>query len=279
MWRDRFQGEKHWATFYLDDLLLDESKKAAYHLANTSHLFVTANESLKEEFLKINPNWNIRIARTHIDVHGCDEVESLDMPDHFDGRYKILWASSGRVGLSIMKKVLEKADKLNDFKDVTIFTVANQVGLARKELYQYDVDVQYMELMPIDIFIGFEKRMDLLINPMHSDDVIHISGPEKAQSFIDCKSEVKFCHSGALKIPLITSPQKSYLYAGKHEKNMLVANTTDDWLDYILTLKRDQDYSTKLASGARERVEREYDTSVRAKRYLHLFTGGHFGEE
>lgn len=275
IWKNRWAMEgRHKMTYYLDDLLLKgrDEHPAVWQILDRCDQMVTANEPLREAFGQAGVQIPIRIARTHIDLAGVDDVVVPTMtPPELDKKFRVMWASSGRVGISIIKQLFKKIEKLNDFKDVTFYTVANQAGLVRRELYPFNVDVRYFEIMNIKQFLCLEASTNCLINPMHSDDVVYVAGPEKAQQFIECKSEVKACHAGALKLPLITSPQSNYLHFCRHGKNSLVAKTIDEWIQYLLDLKGDLALRDKLGKSAHRKVKKEYDTKVRAKEYMALF--------
>ena len=275
IWKNKWSMEKQGKlTFYLDDLLLKgrEEMPAAWGILDSCDQMVTANEVLRAEFGEMGVTIPIYIARTHIDIDGIkEEVVPTSVPDELKKKFRVMWASSGRVGTSILKDVFAKAEKLNDFKDMAFYVVANQTGLVRKDLYQYNIDCRYFEIMNIKQFLCLEASTDCLINPMHAADVVYVAGQDRAQLFVDCKSEVKFAHSGALNKPLITSPQSNYLYCCEHEKNSLVARTIDEWIQYLIDLKENPALRDKLAKNARKRVKKEYDTKVRAKEYLKLF--------
>jgi len=128
---------------------------------------------------------------------------------------------------------------LNEFSDVKLLVVG------------------YLDLDEFPEFREFEYKneriafVDWKRLPYEIGSVdINIIPLELNNPFCDAKSELKYFEAGALKIPSVASPTRTFREVIKHGENGFLAETADDWYGYLKDLIVDEDLRKKMGENA-----------------------------
>src|SRR5678816_2753585 len=83
-------------------------------------------------------------------------------------------------------------------------------------------------------------------------------------------TEYKITLGMAAGLPVVASPQQSYLEAIEHRGGGIIANTPDEWRDALGRLAASPAMRCDIGSRARQTVTDCYTTPLIASRYLQL---------
>jgi glycosyltransferase involved in cell wall biosynthesis len=102
------------------------------------------------------------------------------------------------------------------------------------------------------------SRFDVGVMPMPDDE------------FSRGKCGCKALEYMAVGVPTVASPVGVNAQIICHRENGLLANTEDEWLEYLLALVRDADLRQRLGRAGRQTVEEQYSARVQAPRVLEV---------
>ena len=99
-------------------------------------------------------------------------------------------------------------------------------------------------------------NFDIVINPLPNDE------------FFACKSELKLIETGALGVPLIASNIKPFSEVIENNKNGILCNNEDDFVNSIVKLLKDKNLSKTIGKNARNFVKNNYLIDNIAKKFI-----------
>jgi len=219
-------------------------------------LVTCSTEQLAEEYRKINPN--VKVLPNLIDPFLFDE------PLRNDGD-KVRIGITGSVGLTSDLDVLFPIFKHyeNDPRvQLVFFSLNDNPTKLMREIYQGEYailesmkNLEWVPLVPVEEYYSKlnSLKLDLQIIPRQDN------------YFNRCKSNIKFLESSMLEIPCVAQGfpdgKSPYQVNPEDSKHMLIAQTSEEWIEKIEELIADKDKRRKMGKEAREYVEENYDIS------------------
>lgn len=219
-------------------------------------LVTASTEFLAEEYRKVNPN--VVVLKNCIDPFLFDEPlrNETDV---------VRIGITGSVGLTADLDVLEPIVRHyeNDPRvRIVFFSLNKDPEKLVREVYENEykklesMNVEWVGLAPVHEYYQTlnECRLDIQIIP------------RKDTYFNRCKSNLKFLESSMLEIPVIAQgfPDGKSPYQGVDEPYMMIATTTEDWIEKIEVLIKSKELRRKIGREAREYVEANYDIETQA---------------
>lgn len=115
-----------------------------------------------------------------------------------------------------------------------------------KELRPWQSRIRLLPFAAFEDYMAVLRQCDFALAPLEENP------------FTRCKSNVKYLESAACGIPLLASDVPAYNTDITHDKNGLLAKTTDEWLRAISRLCEDAALRQRLGRAAQEHVYRHY---------------------
>jgi glycosyltransferase involved in cell wall biosynthesis len=117
----------------------------------------------------------------------------------------------------------------------------------------------------------FENPLDYLFVLQQADiNVSYLASSE----FNDGKSEIKWLEAAYFGIPSIVSKTKTYLSELTHGKNVLIANSPDEWGSLLVALIENEELRIKIGGGAQETANEKYSEKALSESLVNeLWTG------
>jgi glycosyltransferase involved in cell wall biosynthesis len=131
----------------------------------------------------------------------------------------------------------------------------------------------YLEWLPLDIYYKLAASMDLIIAPGMVGDLDYLMPRELQQFWLDCKSAHKYTLAGAASLPCIASPLSDYKEAIKHGETGFLAETVDQWMEYIDLLIHDVDFRKKIGLAARKDIVENWNLYNRMEEFVTILKG------
>lgn len=259
-------------TYFLDDYLTYMNENLPINVMQKCDNVITLGYFLKDYLEEKYAVENITQLKTHIDVNVYEAIEPATLLKD-NKHFNIVWFSMARTGLGFLQNLFGAINDNKEFKDVRFWCVTPQAAVTRANLYHWrNVKATYVEFLPPPMLAAVEKASDLLINPIHieSDNFEFVPDGEDRSIFMNAKSEVKLCHSGAVKTPLLTCSSTPYEKTVIHEENGFISDDIDEWIDIILKLKNDSELGRKIGENANELIKAEYDIPRRFEEYMDI---------
>lgn len=259
--------------YYADDHVWPFTNGAPAFLANSCDKVIVSSEYIKNvvrnEYGITKP---IAILPTHIDLARFDSPEIPKVPWK-ENKFRILYTSQGGIGINILTGIVEAMnDDPEEYKDVEIIVVCQQVGLYRAKINKFrNVHKRYYDWLSLNTFYSLVKSCDLLIAPGEAQDCNNEQFNDHARvHWLNSKSEVKYCLAGAAGIPLIASPTEPYMKSVQDSVTGFLAVNTPDFMKWINVLRYDPELRSLVGSAARKYVEEKYKSVDRANQFLDL---------
>jgi glycosyltransferase involved in cell wall biosynthesis len=263
--------------YYIDDFLVNANQNAPIQIANMCDAVIVATSELKDFFKKLS-NFAVPVIHvpTHINLPIFDYLPKLDWISQIS-KYKVLMTSSGRVGATLLFEMCEKANaRWEEFKDIEWIINANGVAQMRTLINGFrNLYKTYIDWLSIEDYYRLCKSVNLIINPVSNKDIDYLVPPMWQSTWLDSKSAVKYTMAGAAKIPIISSPSRSYTEAIQDGKTGFIVRSADEFLDKILYCKANPIESTKIGLQAREDIEENYDIKIRYPLYRDAIMGNY----
>lgn len=259
-------------TYYIDDLLVYRNDHTPLEFMKKATKIVTTTKFLRDYFIKhydIDRDKIVQVP-THINLDLVDKIKPTPMPDD---KFYMLWASGGIAGLDLMEKIVKKLATYEEArKNIRLITINSGVGHARMTLAKYKLQQYFLEFVPYEHLIALEKSCNILLNPMSPKLAnLLVTDMEDPTAFIKAKAEVKFCHAGAVQIPVLTTPIPSYKACIEHGENGFLVTKINEWVNLIMDCYKSPDLCKKVGKKAYEDICIKYDTEVVVDRYLGAF--------
>ena len=216
-------------------------------------LVTCSTEFLREEYAQINPNTVV--------LKNCIDPFYFDEPIKNDTDI-IRIGITGSVGVTsdidVLKPIVEHYQNDPRVQLVLMSLPPNREDKFIRELYSEEykfwdsMNIERQSFVPVDQYADTLNNLKL--------DMIII--PRKDNLFNRCKSNVKFLENSMLEIPTIAQsfPTKDSPYEQNVEdtKYLLLADTTEQWIEQIEKLINNKELRLEMGKKAREYVEREY---------------------
>jgi glycosyltransferase involved in cell wall biosynthesis len=261
--------------YYIDDALFFVNNMAPLKLMWNVDKIIVATDALAE-FLIENQKMPKPIykVKTHMDLpvfDACFKPLYLVKPNMFN----ILFTSQGRVGALTVHNIMEQMDKHPEkYKNVNFVIVSAWVGQMRTILNRFrNIHKTYWEWMPLQEHYGLSKCVDLIIAPGQEEDLDGQVEKEHQYLWLHSKSCVKYTLAGAARIPIISTPLNEYEKAIRHGETGFLANTVNEWIEYIDLCINDKDMCTKIGDAARDDVELNWHVVDRAAEWAGILGG------
>jgi len=258
--------------YYADDHIWPFTQGAPAFLANNSDKVIVTSEYIrnviKNEYGITKP---IDILPTHIDLNRFDN--DCKVIPWKEKKFRILYTSQGGIGINILSGIVEAMNEdPEEYKDVEIFMVCQQVGLYRAKINRYrNVHKRYYDWLSLNTFYSLAKSCDVIIAPGEAGDCGNENFNDRARlHWLHSKSEVKYCLAGAAGIPLIASPTEPYMKSVQDSETGFLAVNTPDFLKWINVLRYDPELRASIGAAARLDIEKKYNSVERANQFLEL---------
>lgn len=261
--------------YYLDDFLVNANQNAPIQIANMCDAIIVATSELKDFFSKVSGfTAPIIHVPTHMDLSVFDYLPKLDWINEIN-RFKVLMTSGGRIGATQLFEMCEKADeRWQEFDDIEWIINATGVAQMRTLINRFrNLHKTYIDWLQIEEYYSLCKSVDLIIHPSSPKDIDYLVPPQWQATWLNSKSAVKFTTASAARIPIISSPVRSYVEAIQDGQTGFIVNTADEFLDKILYLKDNPEISKKIGEKARTAVEENFDIRKRYPLYRDAITG------
>jgi glycosyltransferase involved in cell wall biosynthesis len=224
--------------YHIDDLLLNETIKNFIKMVD---LVLVPNENYVPYYDSYNKNFAF-INQTFIDPKKFDEVPDMPSITMNPRKFNILWASTGLVGKSFMRKLIPELEK--KFGDSIMLFILGNGSLEFK-----GKNIKSYSNLPFDSFVNFLKKSDLCINPISLDTKKFRN--VKTEDFINCKSEIKYCSAAICKLPIISGKSYSYSKTILPDYNgVILDNDVNLWVEAISKIKEDKNYRDFIIKNA-----------------------------
>ena len=258
--------------YYTDDLIFGVNNWAPIKVINVVDEIIVSSPPIKEFLQGTGCTKPIHVVETHLFVEEFDLV--TPNPGRFNpNKVKILWASSGRVGVKMLNLV---ADRLNQdpekYSNVQLIMISGGVAQVRSTVNHFrEVDKVYLDWMGKLEFYSFVKSCDIVLSLGETGDLDYCLPAEYQQKWLDSKSAVKYCLAGGAKIPIISQTgMVMYDKAIEHGKTGYKGKTIDDIMQCIDLLKEDVGLRHSIGAAARADVVANYDLKKRADELLSI---------
>lgn len=261
--------------YYLDDYIWDANQGFALKLIMNSDAIIVATDALKEKLqgLLEAPTQPIYTIKTHIDLPAIDMLPLHHFSYLTDpSRYNILFTSQGRIGATMIHKIMEIMNETPEkYEDVTFTVIAHQVASMRSILNKFRrLRKVYYEYMPIQEYYAMCCLSDLILSPGNPDDLAYFLKESERQTWLDCKSCVKYTLAGAARIPVIAAPLREYKLAIKHGETGFLAETPEEWVHYIDLMHEDREQAKKIGIACRKDIEANWNIYERTAEFAKL---------
>lgn len=259
--------------YYLDDFLMHTNNNWPLKIMQLCDYIIVSNNVLKEYLVKnCGITAPIYVVLTHMDLANFDKLGKIEFATD---KFKILFTSQGRIGINIIYDICEAANEDPElYKNIQWIFNAGGIAQVRSVVNKFrKLNKVYLDWLEIGAYYSMCKGVDLICNPASIGDLNYMVAPEHQQTWLDCKSAVKYTLAGANRIPIISSPMYSYTAAIKHGDTGYIAETSADFLKYIRLLQNDVGLRNKIGEAARQDIEKNYDISHRFPEYLDALAG------
>lgn len=118
-------------------------------------------------------------------------------------------------------------------------------------------------------FVPF--RLDSYARLLGDCDII-ISPKRLCNAYALGHTEYKISQGMAVGLPVVASPQQSYIEAISHNQGGIIAETEQEWAEALNRLVADHQLRSDMGARARQTVLERYSTPVVARQYLGVFT-------
>jgi hypothetical protein len=234
---NKYRG-KVLTVYHIDDLLLNETIKNFIKMVD---LVLVPNENYVPYYSEFNKNFSF-INQTFIDPEKFNSVESLPNVNMNPHKFNIVWASTGLVGKSFMRKLIPKIEER--FKEEICIYILGSGSTEFKSK-----NVRCYSNLSFELFVNFLKKSDLCLNPISIDTRKFRN--VKTEDFINCKSEIKYCSAAICEIPIISGESHSYKKCIVNNFNgLILKNDINLWLDSIEKIKNDKNFKKTLINNA-----------------------------
>ena len=256
--------------YYIDDLLFDVNNQAPLKIMAECDYIIVATPALGEwlidntEFAATIPIYQLYTHMDFLAVDSCAKPTYLVTP----GKRYILFPSQGRIGALEYYGILERMNQNPEkYKDVTMISVSHQAAQIRTLINRFrNVRKMYYEFMPSIEFYGLCKLVDIIVAPGIPGDLEYfVPEGNMRQLWLDCKSPVKYTLAGAASVPIISAPLREYAACIEHGKTGYIANSIDEWMQYIDLLLENPDLRKEIGTAARKDIEKNFDPYNRVK--------------
>lgn len=247
--------------YLLDDLVVKDQNCLPERFMRVCNAVICLNESLKKHLIKYNKN--VKVIRTFVDVESLEKV-----PYESTEGFHIVCPSSGGLGIGMIKSIIPIIRKDFDIQ----FTCIGK----NSDLFENMDGVTNYPIVPFEQLISILKPADILLNPAIPDDelkkILEYRSGETAETFLDCKSEIKYVLAGMTDTVIISSKTASYLYAVKNGVNgLLVEDSIDEWVDAVKLLCLNDELREKIIINAYEDVMKNYTLDFASQKIIKIF--------
>lgn len=238
---------------------LEKLNDATDKFIEIADLVTCSTEKLAEEYRKINPN--VIVLPNCIDPFYFDEP----LKNETD---KIRIGVTGSVGITsdieVLRPILEHYRGDKRIQLVLFSLPPAKDDKITRELYSEEykfwdsMDIEWQPFVPAEEYYDKlnELRLDMIIIP-------------RADNYFNrCKSNLKFLENSMFEIPTIaqafSTGDSPYQQNPEDQKYMLLANTTEEWIEQIEKLINNKELREELGKKAKEYVEENYNINTKA---------------
>jgi len=233
---------------------LEKMNTALDEFVKEADLVTCTNEFLRQEYLKLNDN--VIVLPNYIDPFYFPEPEYNETDVV---RIGITGSVAMTSDINVLKPIIEKYENDKRVMLVLLSMPANGQNQVYKQLYSEE----YAYWSGVNIewhpFSKVNEYYDTL-NDLHLDMVII---PRADTYFNRCKSNLKFLENSMLAIPTIaqsfSTGDSPYQQNAEDTKHLLLADTTEEWIEQIEKLIANKEYRRRLGMEAKAYVEANYD--------------------
>jgi len=234
-----------WGYFgsYCNKPTIDQYNKAV-NITKTADLCIADSSVLKDIVSRYNPN-------------------TVCIPDNVNlniFRYTRKHRKTDKINI-IWSGVSQKADHLIVLEN--IFSTLNNAELILVSDKKPKIINRFREKIKCHFVpysdIGYAyllSKSDILVSPKYLDN-----------SYDICHTEYKIALGMAAGLPVVASPQKSYIEAINHQGGGFICSSSKEWINVLNILKNDHKLRRQIGKIARATIERHYSTKVIASRY------------
>ena len=256
--------------YYTDDLIFGANGWAPIKVINVVDEVIVSSPSIKEFLQGTGCGKPIHVVETHLFVEEFDSINPN--PGRYNpNKVKVLWTSSGRVGIKMLNLVADRLNKDPDkYSNVQLVMAAGGVAQVRSTINHFrDVDKVYIDWLGKLEFYSYLKACNIVLSLGEAGDLDYMLPGEYQKQWLDSKSAVKYCLAGGAKLPIITQTGMAmYDKAIEHGKTGYKASNLDEIMQYIDLLKGDADLRRSIGEAARADVVEHYDLGKRTDELL-----------
>lgn len=259
--------------YYLDDALFMSNNFAPYKVMLNCDAVVVATDALRDWLVEEKKYTKpVHTIKTHMALSVFDGMSpSPYLADRAE--FNILFTSQGRIGATLLAQIVEIMNEHKEkYEDVRLIVVSHEVASMRSIINKYrNIKKRYYEFMPLLEFYQLVNLSSLMISPGQKEDLAYMIPEEWHQIWLDAKSCLKYNLSGASRIPIISSPLREYKLAIKHGETGYIAETAEEFVQYIDLMHDDRELNAKIGQAARDDIETNWDISVRIKEWVDMY--------
>lgn len=264
---ENFRKEGKTFLYDIDDYVFDSQDGIPAHFMMACDWVVASTAHLEKLAKIFNPC-------TLYLKNGIDYDRFLASPaKELDPRkFHVLCASLGAVGQSMLEEIARRLLKQTTDVEIHFFRGAAYSGKIP--------GVTPHEPVELEELFGFTKAADVVVNfdapePAYERQLMEQYGilPSQLDDFINSKSGLKYYNAGAAAKPFIsTSRPICYQEMIRHGENGFIAETADEFVELILSLKRDAALRRRIGGSAFEDVTANYTLDVTVQEYVAALT-------
>jgi len=244
-----------YTAYFLDDLIINAGTKRMMGLVDK---LLVPNPNYLKYVTEYNDD--LFYTRTFLDL---EEISSIRKKNLSKKNINLLWASTGGVGASFMKKLLPAL--LKKIPNAVVHIVGGSSSRFREFK-----NTKIYPILPYAKFIQYFKACDIYLNPISIDTAYFRN--VKTIDFFNCKSELKYIIAGAVKKPILSSKSQPYEYAIKSGINgILLNNDVNSWIAHIIILTKNLKLKTRLTKNAYDDVSKNYTLKAVGEKIYYLF--------
>lgn len=261
--------------YYLDDAFFQANNYAPLKILTNSDELILATNALVDHVVNTGYKRPIHLLKTHMNIPVFDSVPPANFVLDKE-KFNILFTSEGRIGTLMLDRICERMSQTPDkYKGVRIVCITSQVGQLRTIINRWrGIEKIYYERVPLMEYYGIFKLADLVLSPGEPGDLNYFLATEDQPTWLASKSCVKYTIAGAAKVPCIASNHlKEYVMAIKHGETGYVADTVEEWMNYIDLLIQDEDKRKEIGNNARRDIETNWNIYDRVEQFTDILKG------
>jgi glycosyltransferase involved in cell wall biosynthesis len=267
-WMDQYRHQTIYV-YDIDDYVFEEQNGVPISIMKHSHCVLLPNEFLAYLAVAHQPRYHI--IRTHIDLETAENAPKIPFDSQF---IHIGWFSIAAQGIDIIEEIYPKLLEKWEGKVLIHAYVDSYFIPLLKKRFKKRMIIPYPRISLKEMY-ALEKGMDILINPLNCHEslanMLEKITEEQKLKFLNSKSEIKYLHAGAAKKPLIATPIPAYRKAISHGITGFLAETPQDWLNYLNLLIDHPEERERVGDLAHKHVSENYTFKQVAQNYTQFF--------